>query len=161
VSETELEVHRAPGAIKRLTVAVLVNGVRTAGPGGAEIFEPMPQDELDALEELIASAVGYDAARGDVITLKSLNLPSIEPQGTLAAASMWQSIHLDAMALIQMAVLALVSLTLGMFVIRPILTNAATVPALLPAGADVEAPYLEGEIATDGGQEVTPLPDKV
>ena len=164
VSETELEVHRAPGAIKRLTVAVLVNGVRSAGPDGAETFEPMPQAELDALEELVASAVGFDAARGDVITLKSLDLPVVEPQGTLVAASIWQKIHLDAMSLIQMGVLALVSLVLGLFVIRPILTNAATTPALLPAAAapEMDRPaYLDGEIATDDAQGFTSLPAQV
>ena len=161
VSETELEVHRAPGAIKRLTVAVLVNGVRSAGPDGAVTFEPMPQAELDALEELVASAVGFDAARGDVITLKSLDLPVVEPQGTLVAASIWQKIHLDAMSLIQMGILALVSLVLGLFVVRPILTNVGAAPALLPAGAAPEADvpaYLDGEIATDDAQGFAPLP---
>ncbi len=160
VSETELEVHTAPGAIKRLTVAVLVNGTRTVDASGAESFAPLPQTELDALEELVASAVGFDADRGDVITLKSLDLPPVDPQGTLVSASMWQSIHLDAMSLIQMAVLAAVSLVLAMFVIRPILMKPATAPALLPASAgDVTegAPVLTGEIAPDGSSDFTPL----
>ncbi len=160
VSETELEVHTAPGAIKRLTVAVLVNGTRTVDASGAESFAPLPQTELDALEELVASAVGFDADRGDVITLKSLDLPAVDPQGTLVSASMWQSIHLDAMSLIQMAVLAAVSLVLAMFVIRPILMKPATAPALLPASAgDVAegAPVLTGEIAPDGSSDFTPL----
>ncbi len=161
VSETELEVHRAPGAIKRLTVAVLVNGARTVGADGVENFEPMPQPELDALQELVASAVGFDAERGDVITLKSLDLPVVEPQGTLVSGSLWQNIHLDVMSLIQMVVLALVSLVLGLFVIRPILTKTAA-PALLPAGAPAEAPpapYLTGEIAAADAQDFAPLPD--
>ncbi len=161
VSETELEVHRAPGAIKRLTVAVLVNGVRAAGTDGVEIFEPMPQPELDALQELVASAVGFDAERGDVITLKSLDLPMVEPQGTLVSGSIWQNMHIDAMSLIQMVVLALVSLVLGLFVIRPILTKS-TAPALLPAGAPVEvapASSLTGEIATADAPDFVPLAD--
>ncbi len=161
VSETELEVHRAPGAIKRLTVAVLVNGARTVGADGVESFEPMPQPELDALEELVASAVGFNAERGDVITLKSLDLPVVEPQGTLVSASIWQKIHLDVMSLIQMVVFALVSLVLGLFVIRPILTKSA-VPALLPAGVPTDADpaaYLTGEIASADTQDFAPLPD--
>ncbi len=161
VSETELEVHRAPGAIKRLTVAVLVNGARTVGADGVENFEPMPQPELDALQELVASAVGFDAERGDVITLKSLDLPVVEPQGTLVSGSLWQNIHLDVMSLIQMVVLALVSLVLGLFVIRPILTKTAA-PALLPASAPAEAtpaPYLTGEIAAADAPDFAPLPD--
>lgn len=160
VSETELEVHRAPGAIKRMTVAVLVNGTRSIDATGTASFVPMPQAELDALEELVASAVGFDADRGDVITLKSLDLPTTEPQGTLAAASFWQKLHLDAMSLIQMAVLAAVSLVLGLFVVRPILTGKASVPALPAAGDPVpdQSVPLVGEIASDDSQAFAPLP---
>ena len=160
VSETELEVHKAPGAIKRLTVAVLVNGKRTVDASGAEVFTPLPQEELAALEELVASAVGYDAARGDVITLKSMNLPSVEPQGTLVSSSLWQNIHLDVMSLIQMAVLALVSLVLALFVIRPILTKATPTPALLAAAgeADSDTLALTGEIAPEEPAELSTLP---
>ena len=159
VSETELEVHRAPGAIKRLTVAVMVNGTRTVDASGASVFQPMPDTELEALRELVASAVGFDAERGDVITLKSMELPQVEPQGTLATASIWQNIHLDTMSLIQMAVLAIVSLVMGLFVIRPILTNAPV--AALPPAADrstaPDAQYLVGEIADAQGQDFAPL----
>ncbi|WP_037313780.1 flagellar basal-body MS-ring/collar protein FliF [Ruegeria halocynthiae] len=159
VSETELEVHNAPGAIKRLTVAVLVNGTRSVDAAGVEAFEPMPEAEMDALKELVASAVGFDAARGDVITLKSLDLPVVEPQGTVAASSIWQKVHFDAMSLIQMAVLAIVSLVLGLFVIRPILTSPAMAPALLPSGVTPEPDaYLTGEIAPEEGGQVTALP---
>jgi len=161
VSETELEVHNAPGAIKRLTVAVLVNGMRAVDAAGAETFTPLPQTELDALEELVASAVGFDPERGDVITLKSLDLPAVEPQGTLVSASMWQKIHLDAMSLIQMAVLAIVSLVLALFVIRPILMKPAMAQALLPAGAAPvadDAPLLTGEIAAADGSDFSQLP---
>ncbi|EEX09224.1 flagellar M-ring protein FliF [Ruegeria lacuscaerulensis ITI-1157] len=160
VSETELEVHRVPGAIKRLTVAVIVNGTRTVDASGTPVFEPMPEPELEALQELVASAVGFDAERGDVITLKSMELPDLEPQGTLATASIWHSIHLDAMSLIQMAVLAIVSLVMGLFVIRPILTSAPV--AALPPAANgpnaADAPFLVGEIEDAAGQELTQLP---
>ncbi len=155
VSETELEVHRAPGAVKRLTVAVLVDGIRTQGADGTLVFEPLPETELDALRELVASAVGFDADRGDVITLKSLDLPSVEPQGTLVASSIWQTMHFDAMSLIQMAVLALVSLVLGLFVIRPILMKQPAQTAMLagPQPPEAEdASYLVGEIEPDTAQ---------
>ena len=159
VSETELEVHNGPGAIKRLTVAVLVNGTRAVDAAGVESFEPMPQAELDALQELVASAVGFDAERGDVITLKSLDLPAVEPQGTVASASIWQKVHFNAMSLIQMAVLAIVSLVLGLFVIRPILTKPVAAPALLPAETNAEPEaYLTGEIATGEDGQFTPIP---
>ena len=63
------------------------------------------------------------------------------------------------MSLIQMAVLAIVSLVMGLFVIRPILTTAP-VAALPPAAERSTAPdaqYLVGEIADGQDQDFAPL----
>ncbi|MCE8513834.1 flagellar M-ring protein FliF [Ruegeria pomeroyi] len=153
VSETETEILRAPGAIKRLSVAVLVNGLPGAAENGSSQFTPRPEEELSALRELVESAVGFDETRGDVITLKSMELPEIEPQGTLASSSMMQGLRFDMMSLIQMATLALVTLVLGLFVVRPILSKPVGSPQLLAVaqpsdGATAEAaiPTLTGEI---------------
>lgn len=153
VSETELEITRAPGAVKRLTVAVLVNGVQEADVDGTLTFAERPEGELEALRELVASAVGFDAERGDVITLKSMDLPVVEPLGTSGTMSLFDRLGIDGMSLIQMTVLAVVSLVLGLFVIRPILSNPAALPAprtaALPATEPENAegtPVLTGEV---------------
>ncbi len=154
VSETELEILRSPGAVKRLTVAVLVNGVTGPDPDGEAVFQQRPEDELAALRELVASAVGFDSERGDVITLKSMDLPAIETLGTMAGASFFQQLNLDTMSLIQMAALAIVTLVLGLFVVKPILSNTSALPvsslAVLPAatpGSSSELP-LETQVLT-------------
>ncbi len=129
ISETETEIIRGPGAIKRLTVAVLINGITTTNAAGVSTFEPRSEAELGALRELISAAVGFDAERGDVITLKSMDLPVVEPQGTVVTSSFMDNIYIDAMSIIQMAALAVVTLILGLFVIRPILANKGAAPA--------------------------------
>ena len=153
VSETELEIIRAPGAVKRLTVAVLVNGIQEAGENGEISFAERPQDELDSLRELVASAVGFDSERGDVITLKSMDLPAVEPLGTSGQMSLFDRMGLDGMSLVQMIVLAVVSLVLGLFVIRPILAKPPALPAPRPpalTGNDPDegdsTPVLTGEV---------------
>ncbi|OUS37919.1 flagellar M-ring protein FliF [Rhodobacterales bacterium 56_14_T64] len=130
ISETELQITRGPGAIKRLTVAVLVNGITANNEAGVSEFSPRPEEELSAMRELISAAVGFDANRGDVITLKSMELPTIEPQGTVVSHSFMDNIFIDAMALIQIAALAIVSLILGLFVVKPILANKGSQAAL-------------------------------
>jgi len=130
ISETELQITRGPGAIKRLTVAVLVNGITSTNEAGVSEFSARPEEELSAMRELISAAVGFDADRGDVITLKSMELPTIEPQGTVVSNSIMDNIFIDAMALIQIAALAIVSLILGLFVVKPILANKGSQAAL-------------------------------
>ena len=119
VSETQREVLRAPGAVKRITVAVLVNGVRATDAAGAESWQARPEEELAALRELVASAVGFDESRGDVITIKSMPFEAAALLGTEAGGAMLGGI--DLMSAAQLAVLAVVALILGLFVVRPIL----------------------------------------
>lgn len=138
VSETEREIVRAPGAIRRLTVAVLVNGTEMTADDGSRSVEPRSEEELSALRELVASAVGFDEARGDVITIKSMGLQSIEPMGTEVSKPLIEGLTFDLMSAIQIAVLALVTLILGLFVVRPVISGAAkdtagALPALPPA----------------------------
>ncbi len=123
VSETTREVLRTPGAIKRLSVAVLVDAVQMTAADGAPSTEPRAEEELAALRDLVASAVGFDAARGDVITLKSLPFQPVARVGESIEAGFLSTLAIDVMAIVQMAVLAVVALVLGLFVLRPIFTR--------------------------------------
>ena len=153
VSETEREILRAPGAIKRVTVAVLVNEPLVTDATGAQVPEPRSEEEMQALRELVSSAVGFDESRGDIITLKSMALLAVPPTGTIAETSLLSRFDLDLMSAIQMAILALVTLILGLFVVRPVLSRPVTdAPAGLPAPmADRgEADGLPAAAALDG-----------
>ncbi|MEJ8562614.1 flagellar basal-body MS-ring/collar protein FliF [Yoonia sp. GPGPB17] len=122
VSQTERQLTKAPGAIKRLTVAVLVNDLVETAVDGTTTTTPRTEIELAALEELVASAVGLDPDRGDVLTLRSMPFEPFEPIGT-AVTGPTATLPLDMMQLIQIGVLAAVALILGLFVVRPILTS--------------------------------------
>ncbi|TNF20230.1 MAG: flagellar M-ring protein FliF [Rhodobacteraceae bacterium] len=141
VSQTERELVRGPGAIKRQTVAVLVNGTREIDANGNEVFTALPDSEIEALRELVASAVGFDEARGDVITIRSMAFEPIAEAGTAAAPGMLSQLPINLGTLIQMAILAIVALILGLFVVRPILSNPGTsdMLALPPGGPDARS----------------------
>ena len=49
MSETVRETVLPPGEVKRITVAVMVDGVRSVGDDGSPIWTPRPQQELDAI----------------------------------------------------------------------------------------------------------------
>ncbi|MDT0681674.1 flagellar basal-body MS-ring/collar protein FliF [Roseicyclus sp. F158] len=130
ISETTREILRAPGTIRRQTVAVLVNGRVETAAGGEETIVPRSDEELSELRELVESAVGYDEARGDRITVKSLAFMPGADLGTAAPVGWSQRFAIDAMALMQLVVLSLVALALGLFVVRPILAGNRGVAAL-------------------------------
>lgn len=139
VSEINREIERSPGAVKRVTVAVLVNNVQTIAEDGTVTFSPRPEAELEALEDLVKSTVGFDAARGDVITIRAMELPAAGPPPTVDAPRWIAPREIDTMSLIQFGALALVTLFLGLFVLRPIL-RPAPATAQLTAQGDTALP---------------------
>lgn len=141
VSETQREVLRSPGAIKRISVAVLVDGVTVTAADGTQTIEPRSEEELAVLRELVTSAAGIDEARGDVLTIKSLAFEPDPTAGELMQAGIFTGMGpIDTMSLIQIVVLGLVALVLGLFVLRPVLTSRARLTAegarlALPGGS--------------------------
>ena len=168
VSETQRAVLREPGSVRRISVAVLVDGVRSTADDGTTNWQPRSETELTDLRELVASAIGFDESRGDQVTIRTMEfepLPEIAPSPPL---SFMERFSIDVMSLAQMAIVAIVSLILGLFVVRPILTKAPATPAgqLAPPLRDSgelgdasldDLPALDGEIGGMG--DFAPLDD--
>ncbi|MEM9973256.1 MAG: flagellar basal-body MS-ring/collar protein FliF [Pseudomonadota bacterium] len=170
VAETQREILRTPGAIRRMSVAVLVDGVRGSNADGDATWEPRPAAELASLRALVESAVGFDAERGDTVTLESLEfLPVAEAGSTAPAAPLFSAGPINVMQLALAGLTALVTLAIAALVVRPAIAaiaqgrpapsapmglpapedGKAAAPALAPAGADdIDSglPALEGDL---------------
>lgn len=161
VSELTREVQREPGAVRRITVAALVDGIVAPGPDGAPAWQPRGENELAALTELIASAVGHDAARGDSIVIRSLPFeelpsPGVEDPGTQGI--FWQ--RLDPNALLVAGLLALVALALIVFVLRPLIRrDGASSEPMLPVSSGAPALPGNGEAAAAGAGLLAGIPE--
>lgn len=160
VSETQRELLRGPGSIRRLGVAVLVNGVPSTAEDGTLTLVPRPPEELADLRELVAAAVGIDEARGDTLTVKSLAFEVAPSSGSLSEPGLLQ--RLDPMQGVQILALLVAIALIALFVLRPILLARAGGPAgpplaQLPAaqGASRSPRVLTGEI--DDRLDVTEL----
>ena len=133
-SEVRRERERAAGAIRQISVAVLVDGIVAEGPDSEAEWQPRPDEELAALGELVRAAVGFDPDRGDVVTVKSMRFQPDARAGTLAeAGSLSRFLERNAMTLIQVAVLAVVAVVLALTVVRPILAGRRIAPEELVA----------------------------
>lgn len=144
VSETRREVQRTPGEVRRISVAVLLEGVRNTAPDGTVTWAPRPEAEITALRGLVESAIGFNADRGDVVTIQSLEFTAPPTTGTLAEQGLLSRV--DPMSLAQLGVLAAVVLVLGLFVLRPILTSAGRAGVrALPTGSARAITALPGQ----------------
>ena len=147
-STTETQITEA-GSIRRLSVAVVVDGIYTYDAAGNAIYEPRSQAELDQLTALVRTAMGYDEARGDqieVVNMQFAERPGLEA-GT-EAPGLFEFTRDDLMRFAEMAVTLLIALALVLFVMRPLLKKVLTPepqPLALPETASVPAEYQEPE----------------
>ncbi|MEX0969310.1 MAG: flagellar basal-body MS-ring/collar protein FliF [Paracoccaceae bacterium] len=146
-SETLRETLRPAGDIRRLSVAVLVNDLGQANGDGQITYAPRPAEELESLRSLVQSAVGFDAARGDVVTIAAMPFSTPDALGSFAQSSgLMGLLAANILTIIQLAVLALVILALAIFVVRPVLARpspTAIAPMRTPPDAadPAQLPY--------------------
>ena len=152
VSEVLRESVRPPGELRRISVAVMIDGLRGVDDNGDVTWTPRPAEELAALRALVESAVGYNEERGDVVNIQSLELSAQIDVGSVAENGILRSLSVNAMSIAQIAVLGVVAIMLGLFVIRPIMKTAGAPPVL------ASAPQLSdgsGAVAAEGGESAS------
>jgi flagellar M-ring protein FliF len=162
ISRTTRTEVSEPGRIRRLSVAVLVDGLIARGPDGAPVWQPRPAEELERIATLVRGAIGFDAGRGDrveVVNLRFAEPPAVAtpPEPSLVEGLMPDRAGL--MRLIELGVLALLTLLVLLVAVRPLVRRVvgpeagsglalpapgASLPGLVgPGGA--ERPAAPGE----------------
>ncbi len=141
VSETRRETVSAPGAVRRVQVAVLINEARQVADDGAVTNAPRTPEELESLKKLVAAAIGFDAERGDVVTIESLAFDAPAALGEERKANpIMDFLRVNLMSILQLVIPAIVSLILALFVLKPILAagrGEAAAPALAAAATPI------------------------
>ena len=132
------------GRLKRLSVAVLVDGVYAPGADGKPAYQPRSDAEISRIAALVRTAVGYDKARGDQVEVVNLRFAEAPAAPDFVEPGLVQSLLSptkdEVMRLVELAVLSLLTLIVLMAVVRPLLRRvleAETPVASLagPAGA--------------------------
>jgi flagellar M-ring protein FliF len=156
ISEIQREVENGPGAIRRISVAVLVNAVPVAGPDG--ILQPQPRGaaELESLQTLVQSAIGFDPARGDIVTIQSMAFEPRPDRALVEVAGAGIFARLDVMTLLQLLGLVVVALAVAFGVVRPLLMQRATSEAASPNR--MALPMRAPALGLAGPQSATPAP---
>lgn len=152
ISEVKRQREKMPGAISKVHVAVLINEAAAASPRA--------DAELQSIRDLVAAAVGFNEARGDLVTVKSMpfhEFAAVETPEETGGIMLW--IQQNIMSILQIVIPAIVVIVLGMFVLKPVLTQdiggAADAPALLAAQpADLQP---AGQIARSPLEELRDL----
>ena len=114
------------GRVKRLSVAVLVDGTYTRGANGEVTYQPRSNEDLERIGQLVRTAAGFDESRGDKLEVVNLRFAEAPPTATdLVEQSLMQQLlsvtKEDVIRFAEIGVIALLTLIVLMVVVRPLL----------------------------------------
>ncbi|MFZ3034091.1 MAG: flagellar basal-body MS-ring/collar protein FliF [Parvibaculum sp.] len=120
-----------PGRVKRLSVAVLVDGTYKTGADGTPVYAPRSEKEISKIETLVKSAIGFDSTRGDQLQVVNLQFATPEPIAAPApeATPFLGLTKSDYMRISEFGILSLLALIAMFFVFRPVLARLTTISA--------------------------------
>jgi len=140
-----------PGQIERMTAAIVVNDrlIQPALGNKPAVWQRWTPDELRNLTAVAQAAVGYDAGRGDMLTVEDMSFEGNRAARPPAVAEQLLSTAAGSPVLVKYLALLLGVVLILAFGVRPALRRAAALPAgkagkggpkELTAGAQTQAP---------------------
>jgi flagellar M-ring protein FliF len=108
------------GDIKKVSVAVVVDGSGET----AATYKPRSAEEMAKITALVKSAMGFDAARGDLVQVT--NMPFARMEAAVGTEAPKPLLGLDAsywFKIIEAAILCVTALLIGLFVAKPLINR--------------------------------------
>lgn len=177
ISVTQRTRTQEVGNVKRLSVAVAIDGTYTENADGSKSYAPRTPEQIEQIRSLVKSAIGYNEPRGDSIEIVNLQFaqsPELAAPNEVAAPLF--GLGKDDYIRIGEIIAAIVVAVILMLVLRSVLggivgrgSGGAGAPQQLaadaqhqlagPAGAPGAAPAPgQAAIAAPGTQPATALP---
>ena len=141
------------GQVKKLSVAVVVDGTYTPGANGARAYAARSGDDMTKITALVRSAIGFDEKRGDQLQVTNMRFADIDtgPETPEAPAML----GLDSSALFKLAqilILSITALLVFLLVVKPMIRRLTTPVAPMAGGTALAAP------GTPGAPQLTHAP---
>jgi flagellar M-ring protein FliF len=158
VDRTIRHVKQVPGALRKLSIAVVVDYKTGLDEEGNLGRVPLEQEELDRITALVRDAVGYDEARGDIVNVINASFLAPAVAEELPEPPIWENPLIWDAAKIVAGLLGVLLIIFG--VLRPAMKSLATTSqqqAALPGGEGMGAlpPGASGGAGAEQGGEET------
>ncbi|QOL20049.1 flagellar basal-body MS-ring/collar protein FliF [Candidatus Bodocaedibacter vickermanii] len=122
ISKTVRQYVKESGDIKRLSIAVMVDGIRTQ-EGKEEKYQPRSAEELETIKTVVKSAIGFQATRGDEIQVVHMPFAMETPEAASAYDWLFGFTKNDFFRLLEILAFLSVGLFLTFSIIKPFFKN--------------------------------------
>lgn len=125
VSKTIRQFVKESGSIKKLSVAVLVDGVYVKNADGTRgAYEERPLEQLQQIQKLVETSLGVDPERGDRIEIINMQFAPPQPLNEIADVNTLMGFERhQVVRIIEVAILGLVALMTMLMVVKPLINR--------------------------------------
>lgn len=124
ITKTTKSHVREAGQVRRLSVAVLVDGTYQTSKDAPPAYQPRSEQEIESIKALVRSAVGLDAVRGDSLEVVNMRFWSPEDDIQKPEELFMGMTKDDLFRIAEMVVLGIVAVLIILLVIRPLISRA-------------------------------------
>lgn len=150
---------RESGQVKRLSVAVVVDGSYVTAADGTQTYKPRTKEEMEQIKSLVKSAVNYDVNRGDTLEVENMRFAQGEAEkGESSTSDLIMGLpKAEILRIAETLVLSLIGLLVVLLIVRPMIKRLFEAPV---AGAAVPGQQQQFLTSTysGGGEGSTQLP---
>ena len=157
IDRTVAYTKQPAGRLKRLTVAVLVDNLRTTDEKGVVTETALTAEQIENMTRLVKDAVGFDAARGDSVNVVNASFKGeLKPEDiAVDEIPLWERPLVRDIAKLLVGLIVLLVLVLS--VLRPLIRGLLAapkplLPAVVPAGPALPAEASANPTADYEGQ---------
>jgi len=157
ISKSTKTLVQDAGTVKKLSVAVVVDGTYTADASGSRTYAPRSEADMTNITALVRSAVGFNETRGDQVQVTNMRFAEPEAvadeEGTSEPllgieSAIW-------FKLIEILILSVTALLVFLLVVKPLIRRLTTPPGG-PAEATAALPSAQGAPAIAQGAAGAP-----
>jgi len=148
ISKTVRTSQTDGGDLKRLSVAVVVDGETTTDAAGKDSYRPRTAKEMQQIEALVKSAIGFNQQRGDQVQVTNMEFARIDAGQAVGAPPPFLGLDSgDWFKIIEAGILSLTALLIGLLVVRPLINRMfAPLSNLSLAPPQPGQPAIAGEL---------------
>jgi len=157
ISKKVVNQVRDTGIIKRLSVAVLVDGAYIKDKNGNRVYRARTQKEMDDMATLVKSAIGFDQNRGDVVKVINMRFSDTEIPPAPKLDLFFGFQKQDLLQIAEMLVILILAILVILLVVRPLISRAfEALPSAMAEGGRMIADQVQ---LAAGALAAPPSPD--
>lgn len=168
ISKTVRSLTKEVGEVRKISVAVLVDGTYVTDADGKKTYQPRSEEEVKRIESVVKSAIGFDEKRGDRVEVANMQFADVDTgDGSANANLLFGFERSDLLRAAEIITVAIMIILVVLLVLQPmvgrllategvgdeeegmetdLLTGRPSNPALTgPSGEEFQAPEMEEE----------------